>query len=321
MKLNTLPQNIAKHLISACSLLGIRQEKIGFWEVSDYGIFVLLTESFYQTLNYRKAEPSDFITRRELNDLPHSGHYRDSRSYMSIVIQHFLEHGLTPNIIDIGGYIGRFSIETALLLQSEKLPIDQIYCLEPGLTMDIIKANLELNGVNSLVTLEAWAASDEESTAEYKYAPHVLISGRISPFPSATKFRTVKTRRLNDFLNELPCKDAAIIKIDTEGHEPNVMMGLGQLVHTLPNVCIVEFWPQSLNQSVNGIKYADFLKTNYHLINIRSSLYPNEFTLETDIQEFANKFDFEQGNVDLLFIGKSVPNCNDLVNSILSMHQ
>lgn len=257
MIIDILPDEVRNYLTDAMKELGIGEEAISFWEVSDYGIFVLLTGSFYKTLNYRKAEPTDFMTRRLSGDLPYKSSYADSRSYSNLIIEHFLGHGLNPHIIDVGGYIGRFSLESALLVQErgDRIPI---HCLEPGLTGNVINANFATNGVSQLVSLRSEAASDKNGTAEYKYAPDVLISGRICSFPSATKRRSVKTIRLDTLISEIGCTKAAIIKIDTEGHEPNVMAGLGTLTNTLPNVCVVEFWPDTLKESVNDVSYADF---------------------------------------------------------------
>lgn len=320
MNLEHLPADVREHLCSAIGLLGITEEQLGFWEVSDYGIFLLLTESFYKTLNYRKAEPADFLARRPLGKLPHKGSYPDSRAYMLPLIRHFRDRGVDPCILDVGGYIGRFSLESALLVKELGLSLP-ICCFEPGLTGAVIKANLAANGVDSLVSLRDEAASDTNGIAEYKYAPGVLISGRICSFPSATAHRTVPTIRLESVLSQLGCRDGAIIKIDTEGHEPSVMRGLGDLADSLPMACIVEFWPATLRETVSGLPYADFIEENFYAINIRSSLYPKSYSPIRDIRQFAADFRAEEGNVDLLFVSKAMPNCERLVCELCSLEK
>jgi FkbM family methyltransferase len=277
-----------------------------------------MTESFYQTLNYRKADPIDFLPRRLVGRLPHKGSYPDSRSYTAPIIHHFMSHGLHPYILDVGGYIGRFSLESALLVQERGYHIP-IHCFEPGLTGNIIKANLMANGVRQLVSLRAEAASDKNGTADYKYLPNVLISGRICPFAGATNNRTVKTTRLDTAIPEIGCAEAAIIKIDTEGHEPSVMAGLGALAYSLPNVCIVEFWPDTLKETVNGQPYADYIEQNFTVLDIKSSLYPRHYNLVPDIRQFAREFKAEEGNVDLLFVSRAVPEADKLVATLRSL--
>lgn len=316
--MNTKLDRINDYLSKAKSELEITDEEIGFWEVSDYGIYVLLTERFYKTLNFRRADPMEFLVKLKNCDLPHANSYSDSRSYMKLIIDHLSKYNLNPNIFDVGGYIGRFSLEAALLNQErgDNIPI---HCLEPGLTSNVIKANFELNNVSQHITVREAAASDIDGAADYKYAPDVLISGRICSFPSATKHTTVKTVRLDTLIKDIGNVEAAIIKIDTEGHEPNVMAGLGSLVKELPNVCIVEFWPATLKESVNNISYADYIEENYLVLNIRSSLYPKYYTLIEDIRKFGADFNVKDGNIDLLFVSRSVPNCQDLISKLITL--
>lgn len=318
MILTTFPNDIRNYLTDAMVELAIDSESISFWEVSDYGIFVLLTERFYKTLHYRKAEPLEFITRRANGILPHKNSYADSRTFTSLIIDHFHKHELNPHIIDIGGYIGRFSLESALLCQERGKHIP-IYCLEPGLTGNIINANFAANGVSQLVSLRNEAASDEDGTAVYKYAPDVLISGRICSFPSASKHRTVKTIRLDTLINEIGCTEAAIIKIDTEGHEPNVMAGLGDIVNTLPAIYIIEFWPDTLKETVNNVPYDEFIEDNFIVLNIRSSLYPSYYRKINNIRQFASDFNEEEGNIDLLFISRTVPDAHKLELALMGL--
>jgi len=312
MLINDLPHNIRNNLEDALQLLEMTDEDLNFWEVSDYGIFVLMSEAFYKTLNFRKANPLDFIKRRDNQDLPHTGCYPDSRKYMDILINHFLEQNLKPQIIDVGGYIGRFSLESALLIKALNIDVP-IHCLEPGLTRNIIKANFTINQVDELITLRSEAASGSDSTADYKYSPDGLISGRICSYPSASKHRSVSTIRLDSLISDINCHEAAIIKIDTEGHEPNVMAGLGSLAKSLPSICIVEFWPETLNAIINDMSYADFIERNFTVLNIRSSLYPSFYTPITDIRQFGQEFDFKEGNIDLLFINNAVKDADKLI--------
>lgn len=311
MNINIYPPDIRRTLRQALDDLCIDEDKLDFWEVSDYGINVILTEQFYQTLNYRRADPIDFMARTISGNLPFKNSYKDSRSLTKPIISHFVECGINPSIIDVGGYIGRFSLESALLLQQDDWDIP-IYCLEPGLTINIIKANLQLNGVASCVDILALAASDTNSTAEYKYVPHALISGRICSFPSSSKHKIVNTVRLDSLCERIHCA-GAIIKIDTEGHESSVMAGLGQLVQSMPIVCIVEFWPDSLKETVNGATYADYIEDNFHVFNIRSSLYPRDISAVLSIRAFAETYNFQEGNVDLLFVPRSLPDVHRLI--------
>ena len=313
-----LPEGVAMSLSRARDELAITDDQIDFWECSDYGIFVLLTERFYQTLKYRKADPADFCRRKAIDDLPFENSYSDSRVYMELILEHLDSFGLFPHIYDVGGYIGRFSIESALLVKrlGKKIPI---HCLEPGLTGNIIRANLEVNQVTDLVELRPEAASSENSSATYRYAQDVLISGRICDFPSATRTKKVETVRLDHLSRSTGCNDSAIYKIDTEGHEPDVVSGLGSLVYSMPHVCIIEFWPKTLASTVNGSLYADFVEKNYIVLNIRSSLYPAHYSLVPDIREFASRFDYKAGNIDLLFISRSMPDAEKLSDKLQSL--
>lgn len=312
-----LPPTIQNHLRAACRDLSVSMDEIGFWEVSDYGLFVMMSEYFYKDLNYRKADPAEFFDRQRRNELPYTGAYNDSRGYMPVLIDHFRSHSLRPKIVDIGGYIGRFSLETALHLRKHQSDLPPILCFEPGLTRNVIRANLEANDLERWVTVRDEAVSDRNSTAEYKYKPGVLISGRICDFPSATATRTVETIRLDKILTEEGTGDSVIVKIDTEGNEPEVMAGFGSLVESVPFIGIVEFWPATLNSTVNGMTYAEYIEQNFTVLNIRSSLYPKDYTQIRDIREFAAGFNYREGNIDLLFISRLVPDVETLIGSLM----
>ena len=152
-------------------------------------------------------------------------------------------------MIDVGANVGETILEF-----NKNFEINKIYSIEPNLkTFQEIKKKNFKN-----VEVFNFAASDVEGEDKLKigYLSSMSTINEINYDSLYTKIKTfiiwiisrkfsiynneitIKKRRLDNFIRTHGVKKVDLIKIDTEGHEFNVIKGLGDKIH---NVKIILF--------------------------------------------------------------------------------
>ena len=324
------------------------------WGLEDYAVFVPTSDKFYQNLAFVRITEDQFRSGRYQGQPA----YADSRAYLRTLQKHFLNCvGNPADVVDVGGYIGRFCIESALL--SRELGIkNRTLCMEPGETRELLRRNLELNGMSEEVELLAFAASDRRSDVAFAVKSDAKITSRVvqnsdsSNRPSGDDWRVmdVKAIPLADILLGLndavaPCASADphdpgtpqasraaraphspcspyspfICKIDTEGHEVHVLRGLGEdLMTNTPNALVLEYWPVLRKRPLFERTFEEFVLENYMVFDIRSALYPKGFRPLADLDDVSERIHRgEVNNLDLLLVGKSIPNVDELIRRLV----
>lgn len=155
---------------------------------------------------------------------------------------------------DVGANIGVYSI-----FASQVDTVGKIIAFEANPSVaNEMALNLELNSVDAEIRLEA--VSDSEGEIDFgivsKYAGNSGVAS--TSRGKATYTRTAKTRTvtLNDALKEVEFPLA--IKIDVEGHEPNVIAGADELLKR--GECIVQI------EDYDGTLTATFERLGYRLL-------------------------------------------------------
>ncbi|MBI3417825.1 MAG: FkbM family methyltransferase [Verrucomicrobia bacterium] len=155
----------------------------------------------------------------------------DMEPQLSWAVREFLPVGGT--LIDCGANCGFIGLEARLHKHARVMLIEPHPELAAG-----IRRNVEINGwKNSCQVIEAAASDQTGSTSlfvcqEYD-GSHSLLSDWW-PHPGETKKVEVKLMTLRELLNS-NCDFAKVdfLKVDTEGHDLNVLKGLGDLL--VPN--------------------------------------------------------------------------------------
>lgn len=166
-----------------------------------------------------------------------------------------LAPGLAPGLaIDVGAHHGGYS-EALLAMGFD------VHALEPSPTA---RAELERRlGGRAGLTVHAVAAGPEDGEADLS-----LLADRNGWFPDATKFGSlagleppagmvragvarVRVRRLDRLVAELGLPAPAVVKVDAEGFDLEVLRGLGAL---RPAVLQAEFWDDALPLSGPGAR-------------------------------------------------------------------
>ena len=342
MKEQDIPETFRPAIEDFCRQTGTQLESIAFWDLRHHGLFVSRNEHFYQTRTIAEGSPISFVPDPSATQgepgLP------DIRTLIEPLYTFLSDNWGLPTIIDVGGYLGRFSIESAIMLKAKfEHPPSQyegrkpIVCFEPGPMRLLLETNIGFNGLTDWVLVLPYAVADKSAQKTFQYRTGRMIGGRLAR-PSGSQGRVhhsvfdtirsalgrMRTKRLKGkpvqrdvYQFDVPactlknyCEQAGlqppfIVKIDTEGGEPEVFNGLSR-DQIANSVFIVELWPQRFESRVHGHRYLDFLQSEFVIWDIRNSLYPANFNLIEDLEEFSRSK--EKGmTTDLLLIPKSCP--------------
>jgi FkbM family methyltransferase len=141
-------------------------------------------------------------------------------------------------VLDIGANIGLF----ALYLSRAVGPGGRVIAFEPDPdNLALLRANLEIN-VCQNVSVVACALGTESGTAELFQSNENRGNLSFSDLGETGKSITVPVRRGDEVLEELRVHPS-LAKIDVEGAEPVVLVGLGQ---RKPDLILFEFEPGHL---------------------------------------------------------------------------
>lgn len=299
------------------SLLCLTQ-KVEFYVYEGLGLFTSKTEKF-QNPAYKASNPEDFIYKESSQSFEENLHSKDLNLYLKPIINHLTNQNLSFTILDIGGYIGIFSLKASLCCRS--LGIDtKIFCFEPGPTTHLIEANININGFKNTICLVEKAASYVTGNVLYHYQPNSTITGRLFKHSKASYSKIIQAQTIDNFIEENnDLSEVLIIKIDTEGYEHNVLKGMTTTIETKLCILVLEFWPWTLDYKIDQQKYGDYLLEKFILIDINNSEFPQKFNIIT-----ANNFvtfteeikSSPRGCTDVLCLPKNLANVNDLANKI-----
>ena len=165
-------------------------------------------------------------------------------------------------IVDVGANIGYY---TVLLAQKAK----KVYAFEPDkINFEILKKNIEANKLTNVVAIMAAVGSKKGSLELYKseenFGDHKLFKTPLvpqrrdaSPFDEG---ETVNIIKLDDLIKE----KVDLIKIDTQGWEPEVVEGARKIIEKDRPIIFMEYSPASYKQAkLDGQKMMKNLRKIY----------------------------------------------------------
>lgn len=270
--LNKLKMEIHEDLSEIKSMLAqLKQGSAGAPPVSLSGIDDLLQRRLDEKLNFyfKWRMPLSFPENGKTFIHTNDGHrlYVDPKEpFMTL---HLLEHGEweTPvrreirrelaagsTFVDIGANIGLHALFAAALVGES----GRVFAVEPHpVTMEMLRQNLEINGLLDRVSLLQAAVSNVDDavvTFEY-FAEHPAMSGiKISQevldkFKGTLEKIDVKTVTL-DTLVERAGLTPDLVKIDVEGFEYTVLEGCVETIEKFPNVRFLMEYEKVMAESV-----------------------------------------------------------------------
>jgi len=158
-------------------------------------------------------------------------------------------------IVDVGANIGYY---TVLLAQKAK----KIYAFEPdSVNFEILEKNIRANNLENVVAVKAAMGSFNGKIKLYKskenLGDHKVYKNDQFPI---SNFREVKVIKLDYFIKE----PVNLIKIDTQGWEPEVIEGAKNLIENYKPIIFMEYSPASYKLAkLDGSKMMEFLKNIY----------------------------------------------------------
>ena len=168
--------------------------------------------------------------------------------YETDLIQRQVKNG--DVVVDVGANIGYY---TVLLAKKTK----KVYAFEPDKTnYKILRKNIEINGLKNVIAVNAAVGSSDGeinlSKSEENFGDHKLYG--------EGKKEKVKIVKLDDFVKE----KVGLIKIDTQGWEPEVIDGAKKIIEKNKPIIFMEYSPVSYRLAkLDGNKMMKFLKKIY----------------------------------------------------------
>jgi len=156
-------------------------------------------------------------------------------------------------VVDVGANIGYY---TVLLAEKAK----KVYAFEPDKTnFEILKKNIEANKLKNVILVNAAVGSKDEEKILYKSKENL---GDHKLFGEGKKEK-VKIVKLDNFLEE----KVNLMKIDTQGWEPEVIEGAKKIIEKDKPIIFFEYSPTSYTQAkLDGNKMMKFLRKIYKKI-------------------------------------------------------
>ncbi|HET7900404.1 MAG TPA: FkbM family methyltransferase [Candidatus Nanopelagicales bacterium] len=179
---------------------------------------------------------------------------------------------------------------------------------EPG-NVGLLRANVASNGLQDRVVVRQLAVSDHDGTATLELATtnsgdhRVRADGATSDGAYGEKDRRtieVPVRTLDSVLLEegVDVADVALLWVDTQGHEGQVLAGATTLLATGVPVCL-EYWPYGLRRAGGLDLLHEVIRARYaRVLDLRAEGGPVEVP---DLDRLAERYPFER-YTDLLLL-------------------
>jgi len=177
--------------------------------------------------------------------------------------------------LDIGANIGYYTLLLSKLARNGK-----IYSFEPNSTnFQLLNLNVYINDFQNVITNQI-ALSNENNYQNFK----ITKDSAFASFKNTERSEVidevkVKTKKLDDYIQEKEIKKIDFIKIDVEGAEKLVLDGAQNILQALkPKIILTELCEDNLRPfNENGVSITNFLKNfNYSPFSLSNSkLKPN----------------------------------------------
>ncbi|MDA1087064.1 MAG: FkbM family methyltransferase [Verrucomicrobia bacterium] len=178
-----------------------------------------------------------------------------------------------PVIIDVGANIGAIS----LALSAQK-PDSTIYAFEPtGHAYNKLLRNVELNGFESRITpiqsfVSAVSSSESALSAYSSWRLDRVDDARHPIHMGISKEATTTQTSIDDFMRDRNVTKLDLIKIDTDGHELDVLKGATRTLESMRPLLIFELTTYLLaSQGIDFSEYEALLAPfDYRLVESQS---------------------------------------------------
>ncbi len=186
---------------------------------------------------------------------------------------------IKPNdiIFDIGANVGLMTLPFSRLV-----PQGKVYSFEPtNYAFHRLQKNITLNlpQSNNIITVNAFASAKSEKQPQIKAFSSWKVNGETDPQNHPIHLGTPKDTTgvpsiaLDDFIIEQNITKVDFIKIDTDGHEPDVLKGSQQLIQKFKPIVLFEIGLYVMYEKniTFDFYYNYFNKLNYTLYDTKTN--------------------------------------------------
>lgn len=216
-----------------------------------------------------------------------------------------------PVLLDIGAFVGDFSLALANFCRTSNLPFKSI-CFDPSIVGSLIPFNIEINGLENYIRHENLAVSGFNGPVKFNFRIGHLDSASICDKSNAGYDYLVRSTKISSFLQKSGFKDETlIVKIDTEGYEAEIIKDLFSASKLLPTV-VFEFSPD--NFSAKGYDPSAFLseqQKDFFVYDVSHLPWPSRFRPVKPGHEakFVDQVKKRaSGYADIILMPKDLPN-------------
>lgn len=160
-------------------------------------------------------------------------------------------------VIDVGANIGYYTV----LLADKVGKTGKVYAFEPDkVNFEILKKNIEANNLKNVEIINAAVGSKAGKLKLHKSKDNL---GDHKLYGDDKETEEVKIIKLDNFIKE----PIDLMKIDTQGWEPEVIEGAKKIISKNKPIMFLEYSPASYKiAKLDGQKMMDFLKAEYERI-------------------------------------------------------
>ena len=188
-----------------------------------------------------------------------------------ILVEEFIKNKLSnakdKTALDIGANIGNHSIFFAKQFK-------YVYAFEPNpCTFEVLKINCNYAAEHKNVVPLNFALSDKEGSLPFHINPANMGGSSIVDENKASIEVSIEINaKILDHLNELKDASIALIKIDVEGHELNVLKGARAIIlKNMPAILFEQHASEIVDGSSKVIKYLE--EIGYEFFTIKTNFY------------------------------------------------
>lgn len=270
-----------------------------FYDCGAYGLFTLASEKWQPTYRGKCSDPDKFLANP-------SASLRDNIwKELGAVIEVL---GNDLRVIDVGGYIGTFTIPLAI--EARRHGIDLTFDVyEPGPTRGVLAKNIALNGLSDRVTLWDAAVARASGVIKYNWREDGAIGGHVMQGGPTLQSRQVDAVTIDQFIGDLD--RPFLIKLDTQGYEPNIMHSARMVMERRKTVWRIEYIKWSALSKFDGGTFAEYLLSQFYCFEDK-----REISAET-MPGFLDEIDARPARMaDLLLIPRDGPFTEQLLAAV-----
>lgn len=265
--------------------------KYCFFDCGSFGLFTLSEERFQPVYYGKKAYSPEKFYREKANRHVDSKKIKLWNELGEII--NFL--GANATVLDVGGYIGTFCIPLAVAAKSEGINL-KFHTFEPGPTHELLKINIQVNDLTETITIHEAAMSNYDGHTIYRFAIGGSIGGAVfGESRDSDQERVAPCYTVDRFCQSIPGK--LLIKLDTQGHEPEIMMHARDVIASKRAIWQIEFLAWAGRKDIGGKSFADYLLSQFYCLEGRKEITKDE------MPAFLNEIDARKSRMaDLLLI-------------------